>query len=153
MDNEKQLSEWMDNPPEDMDKLLAQDPELAATYQAWKDQEQLHIDSMVEEPTPFAIEAAWNDFEKRIAEPVEDDSRKVVAFPYRWVAGITAAAAALAISFIGVNYFNAPSEPLEMSTVSFVSTDIEGATPMIYVDEPSGWTIVWVEEPPVTAES
>ena len=32
------------------------------------------------------------------------------------------------------------------STVQMVETDLEGATPIVYIDEPSGWTVVWVVE-------
>ena len=32
------------------------------------------------------------------------------------------------------------------STVEMVETELEGATPIVYIDEPSGWTVVWVVE-------
>jgi sugar-specific transcriptional regulator TrmB len=31
-------------------------------------------------------------------------------------------------------------------TVYMVETDLENATPVVYLDEPSGWTVVWVVE-------
>lgn len=30
--------------------------------------------------------------------------------------------------------------------VEMVETDLEGATPVVFLDEPSGWTVVWVLE-------
>lgn len=35
---------------------------------------------------------------------------------------------------------------LMVDTVELVETDLEGATPVVYLDEPSGWTVVWVVE-------
>lgn len=32
------------------------------------------------------------------------------------------------------------------TTVYMVETELEGATPIVYIDEPSGWTVVWVVE-------
>ena len=30
--------------------------------------------------------------------------------------------------------------------VEIVETDLEGATPVVYLDQPSGWTVVWILE-------
>lgn len=38
------------------------------------------------------------------------------------------------------------SEELHVERVELVETDLEGATPIVYLDQPSGWTVVWVVE-------
>jgi hypothetical protein len=38
------------------------------------------------------------------------------------------------------------SEALHVERVELVETDLEGATPIVYLDQPSGWTVVWVVE-------
>lgn len=38
-----------------------------------------------------------------------------------------------------------PAEGL-VDAVELVETDLEDATPIVYLDEPSGWTVVWVME-------
>ena len=41
-------------------------------------------------------------------------------------------------------------EPAALSlgeTVEMVETDLENATPIVYLDQPSGWTVVWVSQP------
>ncbi|HKJ89517.1 MAG TPA: hypothetical protein VJ960_00170 [Oceanipulchritudo sp.] len=35
---------------------------------------------------------------------------------------------------------------LLVDRVEMVETDLEGATPVVFLDEPSGWTVVWVLE-------
>lgn len=42
------------------------------------------------------------------------------------------------------------SDQLFVERVEFVETDLEGATPIVYLDQPSGWTVVWVVEPAET---
>ena len=36
--------------------------------------------------------------------------------------------------------------------VEMVETDLEGATPVVFLDEPSGWTVVWVLEEELPSE-
>ena len=38
------------------------------------------------------------------------------------------------------------SSELMVNSVEMVETDLEGVTPVVYLDQPSGWTVVWVLE-------
>jgi hypothetical protein len=43
-----------------------------------------------------------------------------------------------------------PATDLLVDRVELVETDLEGATAVVYLDQPSGWTVIWVfeAEPP-----
>jgi len=42
--------------------------------------------------------------------------------------------------------------PEFVNAVEIVETDLENATPIVFLDEPSGWTVVWVLEDDPTGE-
>ena len=92
----------------------------------------------------------WREVKQRAGHYRDNPARKVVSFP-------RAMAAAAAIVLIGMALWipmrkagmqSAPAVSLYES-VDFVETDLEGATPVVYLDQPSGWTVVWVVEEPV----
>ncbi len=64
-------------------------------------------------------------------------------------------AAAAALAIVGIvswkSLQTAPEEEAEFfamqgSQVEFVSTDIPDASPVVYTDSETGWTVVWVEQ-------
>lgn len=93
-------------------------------------------------------DAAWADIRERIHES-EAGRSKIIPWQvhFRWAAGL----AALFLLSFGV-YFSRPrpvseAVPLPVgTTVEFVETEIPGASPMVYMDQESGWTVVWVVE-------
>jgi hypothetical protein len=112
-------------------------------------------------PDASAVEADWLALEALLPPrqqlkslPASADE-KIVRFPWFWVGGFAAMAAAVALSLgvwmhdagkpaVGPDAFAGfDSDP----SISFVETDIPGASSMMYVDESSGWTIVWVTDP------
>lgn len=107
-------------------------------------------------PCPDVGEA-WADIEKRISsEPSQavEASETIVSFPF-WLKPLVGLAAVGVLGFSLLHYLSPPSSIEEAdvvadygdisSTVEFVDTDIEGASPIVYVDE--DWTIVWIIEP------
>jgi len=97
--------------------------------------------------------SAWESIRHEIPNEQEkpDDSQNLVFFPILFkVAGIAAVLALLATLL----WFNLPNEGEQMterysaseSVVEFVDTDIPDASPIVYTDEQSGWTVVWVTE-------
>lgn len=92
-------------------------------------------------------ERAWENVRGAITQRTKHQSSKVLSFPQ-----MMAAAAAIVLVGMGVwlplrqSGFQAEGHALE-SSVYMVETELEGATPIVYLDEPSGWTVVWVVEP------
>lgn len=78
-------------------------------------------------------------------------SSKLIQFPALFrVLGI-AAAIALVASIVWKNLPSTQKEVTEryaasQSVVEFVDTDIPDVSPVVYTDEISGWTVVWVAE-------
>lgn len=92
---------------------------------------------------------AWQSIHRTIRQ---DDGTTVPAvIRPRWRttlpwAGLAAAAVlALAILFVPGGPGSEPS-PFS-SSIEFVETDLPGASTVVYLDDESGWTIVWVVEP------
>jgi ferric-dicitrate binding protein FerR (iron transport regulator) len=153
MDDEKrsQLNAWFDgelNPAERqaIESLIATNPEARAYVEELKETraalQGAHTASS--QPTP-----EWSQFQKRL-EQAGRHPAKVLTFPRAILT--TAAIMVLGIAFwwplrqAGVRENVTTGEGL-VERVEFVETDLEGATPVVYLDEPSGWTVVWVVEP------
>ncbi len=96
---------------------------------------------------------SWEEIRTAISEETQDEeaSSKLIKFPPLFrILGI-AAAMALVGSIV---WKNLPSTQLEVteryaasqSVVEFVDTDIPDVSPVVYTDEISGWTVVWVAE-------
>jgi anti-sigma factor RsiW len=69
---------------------------------------------------------------------------------------------AVALILMGLIFWMPPSadppvqgpRPIEewSGVVEMVETDLENATPVVYLDEPSGWTVVWILQNPGNGE-
>ena len=104
--------------------------------------------------TPPPVEAAWREIRRGIQSeesPQSDEipEKTATASPWFWRAP-TAIAALLALSL--ELYFVFPSSKenapayAETTEVEFMETDIPGAGTLVYIDQDSGWTILWVVE-------
>jgi anti-sigma factor RsiW len=101
-------------------------------------------------PVLKSPEAAWADVRRAIRaeqeERIETEEAWVIGAPLRW------AAAALLIMIVGSGIFlNLHKGVVEMARantthVEFVETGLPDATPMVYEDAESGWTVIWVVE-------
>lgn len=95
-------------------------------------------------PTPDT-EQAWAQIQPRLT--TDNQPSKTIPFPKILQ---TAAAILLfaAISWFSYNTLQPPTQnthPAEEYLL--VETELEGASSIVYVDEESGWTVVWVNEP------
>jgi anti-sigma factor RsiW len=145
----------------ELQAALQDDPALAEALASLASMEALHRDTM---PAPKDADFIEQEFQSILAHlhdrsglaanPVHSDSShspsKLLPFHLpNWLMGSIAAAAALAITVAGVIHWqgNQAQGPAEISQVAFVHSDIEGASSMIFMDESSGWTFVWVDVP------
>jgi negative regulator of sigma E activity len=96
---------------------------------------------------------SWGKIRTAISEETrgEEASSNLIKFPPLFrILGIAAAIALVA----SIVWKNLPSTQLEVteryaasqSVVEFVDTDIPDVSPVVYTDEISGWTVVWVAE-------
>ncbi|MGA1205627.1 MAG: anti-sigma factor family protein [Opitutales bacterium] len=96
-------------------------------------------------------DAALESFRQRLAEEAARPA-KVLHFP-RYA---TAAAAILALGmglWIPMRKMGDTTGTVGLeSSVYMVETELENAIPVVYIDEPSGWTVVWVLEEEVPEE-
>jgi anti-sigma factor RsiW len=123
--------------------LLERDPEAKAYWNKLKEMSDAlkgaHL-SMAENS------AHWENLKKRLDSGKEESQAKILHFP-RYA---TAAAAILALGmgiWLPMRKMGDQSDLLGLdASVYMVETDLENATPIVYIDEPSGWTVVWVVE-------
>jgi len=98
-------------------------------------------------------QTSWEKIRTAISKDTGDKgaSSKLIQFPPLFrVLGIAAAIALVA----SIVWKNLPSTQMEVteryaasqSVVEFVDTDIPDVSPVVYTDEISGWTVVWVAE-------
>jgi hypothetical protein len=142
------LEAWFDGEvsPEDCAEIerLLQDNEAARAYvndlnKAREALQGAHVSSI-------DGDAAWESFQERLDMADHRRSSRVLSYPQ-----LLAAAAAVMLVGMGIWF---PLRKLGQideayaleSTVEMVETELEGAIPIVYIDEPSGWTVVWVVE-------
>lgn len=91
----------------------------------------------------------WQSFSARLDEPERGRLQSVLSFPRMLgaVAAVMVLGMAVWIPFrqASISQSTARAE-LMVNSVELVETDLEGATPVVYLDQPSGWTVVWVLE-------
>lgn len=146
-----QLEAWFDGELTEseatrIEAQLASDPELKAHLETLKATRR----AMAGTPdAPLDVEAAWSAVEERLEQPAPSDSRKVISFP-RIVATMAAILVLGMAVWMPMRKMGGPAENQEgladESVVQMVETDLENATSIVYLDQPSGWTVVWVME-------
>lgn len=146
-----QLEAWFDGEltQEEATRIEAQlesDPELQAHLESLKAARKA-MDAMP--PSSVDVDAAWSAVEERLDQPVRDNTRKVVSFPR--VLATMAAILVIGMSlWIPMRNMGGSADNFEgladESVVQMVETDLENATSIVYLDQPSGWTVVWVME-------
>jgi len=151
-----------------LEEVLAADPELGEELKSLEMFAELHRSSIPEPKDEVFIEKSFLEIQRQLTprssalskstNPSEKkEASKVVMFPgSRWVFSITALAAALAVTVTGAWMWKSAEVEKKFSqdtAVKFVETDIVDASSMIFMDEQSGWTFVWVDEPSNTTSS
>lgn len=75
---------------------------------------------------------------------------------FKWAAGvILGSGGALAALFLGIRAPIVPTapEPVWLApVVDMVETDLQNTVPVVYRDQASGWTVVWIIEDPARGE-
>ncbi len=147
-----------------LQEAMAVEPSLAKEFDSIKSLADLHRDSIPLPKDELFIEREFQGIQNLILEESEgtapgNSSRKaskVVAFPgSNWLRTTMAVAAAVALTVTGAWFFNQQNtgnSNMNDPNVAFVETDIDGASSMIFMDEQSGWTFVWVDEPTISTE-
>lgn len=132
-----------------IENLLCQDTE-AAQYKAQIEATRAAIAASAP-PTPD-LDQKW----QAVADKIKSDSNsqdeqfasaKSIAFPM-WARGL---AAMLVVGLFFTAYLKRPLvsgslEVAQQEPIELIETTIKNASPVIYVDETSGWTVVWVSE-------
>jgi anti-sigma factor RsiW len=134
-----------------LDRALAVSPEaraLRAEVEAAMTAFRLEAEGM---RVPDADDA-WRTLEARLARPAP---RRRVA-PVAWFALPLAAAAAVAVAFLGLRPIptGVPADPEAgvYARADFVELADASATPVVFVDKESGWLVVWAEAAEQPAE-
>ena len=149
---EKLLSASLDGELDAQDLLPLRDhldrcPRCRAARMEWQSYGE-HLKSAPLPITP-GLKGAWNDIRQRMRQDEKPRRWKpAYPFPMYWVS-----AAALLVVTMGI-FFLYPGDPAPTDSkifamaenVEFVETSIPGATPVVYMDDASGWTVVWIVE-------
>ncbi|WP_309387825.1 hypothetical protein [Cerasicoccus frondis] len=128
--------------------LIQNDPE-AVTWLETLAEQQARWENLPPVLDEVAVERDWQALKARIA-PAESAPRRLSS-PLAWAEYWTAGAVAAVFILASVVYLlprssveaHAPTTP---NIVESVETDLEGATPIVFVDQESGWSVVWVDE-------
>lgn len=137
--------------PDDADRLhafLNRNPEAMD----WMESNQLIHDS--ENATSIIdVDSAWQNIEANLASqnPTPKKTGKLLHFPVLFQTLGYAAALTLFASLLWTSFISSPDANTERyaaseSVVEYVDTEIPDASPIVYTDEASGWTVVWVTE-------
>jgi anti-sigma factor RsiW len=91
----------------------------------------------------------WEAFSARLDEPAGASAGGILSFPKALgaVAAVMVLGIAVWIPFrqASISQSTAGAD-LRVDSVEMVETDLEGVTPIVFLDQPSGWTVVWVLE-------
>ena len=99
--------------------------------------------------------SAWESISEALSSgnaASSEDSGNLVFFPLFFKTASIAAAITLVATLLWRNLPNNEGGEIteryaaSESVVEFVDTDIPDASPVVYTDEQSGWTVVWVAE-------
>ena len=104
-------------------------------------------------PVPDADET-WQGIQSRLQPTGESETTSKRFAPLIWITAPLAAAAAFAFAFLP-SHSTSDFDSVAMSEASatqvdYVETDNPNATTMVYVDNQSGWLVVWTDDTSVT---
>ena len=156
---ELRLQAWVDgelSPPESevLSALVEKDPEAAAYTDSLR---QTRETLQLAHSRSSSGRDPWQALEARLDQPAPRYGNRLISFPQ----ALTAVAALLLLSLVlyipfrdhqPKNTGETAETPGLDSAVYLVETDLENATPIVYIDQPSGWTLIWVAEQDDTPE-
>jgi anti-sigma factor RsiW len=152
MNNETQqrLQAWFDN---ELDAAGAREVEALLERDAGA---RAHVEAL--RRTRAALTAAhrdpelpapgWDDVAAGMDFPRQGRLRQTVPFPRMIgaVAAIMLLGVAVWLPFRQAGQSAAAEADMRVGRVELVETDLEGATSIVFLDQPSGWTVVWILE-------
>ncbi len=100
------------------------------------------------------IESEWQTLRARLKNPAVGPAKKRPLAPVIWFGSSLAAAAALALAYIGLQPAPIPTAApvVETARADYVETGDTSASTMVYVDKDSGWLVVWAVDADSTAK-
>ena len=158
MNPEEQLNRYFDGELTEEESsilkdALQQDAGLREQLADIEEMANLHRESSPEAKDTFFIEQQFQEIQRQL-EPEPKPRENLITFPGRWLISTVGIAAAVLFTVTGLLLWNHTGKEAynDLANVDFVETDIEGANPMVYVDEQSGWTFVWLDVPENTID-
>lgn len=154
----QKLARWLDHESvgdeaSEIEALLKADPEAR---QYLEDLQRVSRALSTTHLHPSRGSPEWKQVRNRLTAPTGPSPRELIPFP-RVLAAMAAILVAGMILWLplrdrGVRQDPTPVEvslpPVEVhQSVEMVETDLVGATSIVYLDQPSGWTVVWVIPP------
>lgn len=149
--NCKQAQEWisreMDGELHTVDQIvlekhLMQCPACKKVKEHWMSASQL-LKQTADVKIPDATDV-WAEIRSQIEK--EKLTSRNTLFPFPALLKWTSAAAAIIAVTLGIRFMT--PEPAEIfafqNEVEFVETDLSDSSPVVYIDEESGWAIVWI---------
>ncbi len=130
-----------------LEQLLAAHPELretratlAAAAEAWRAR-------TAAAPTPDSLRA-WQDLQRTLRETKAAPPQKRWPALLAWSAlPLAAAVLVLIFSPFNSNVPSAPASSTQLARADFVEAGDATAATVVYVDQQSGWLIVWASSP------
>ncbi|MEO0794082.1 MAG: hypothetical protein AAFX93_02915 [Verrucomicrobiota bacterium] len=138
-------------------RLLDESSEAQGLLDQWRQQRD-GFKGVPRELSEVEVESDWRRLQAQLLtddQTLEDDNEGAVAKPFSTPAWIWSAAAAI-IALAAV-VFLLPRSPIDppgsqypvgANIVETVETDLEGVSPIVFVDAQTGWSVVWVDEAP-----
>ena len=93
------------------------------------------------------VDAQWAEFEQRRLQQASQSTGQLISFPR-----LGAAAAVIIAGLIAWAVWPQPANTDLVAgndasaSVEMVESDLEDSSPIVYLDDQSGWIVVWVEE-------
>jgi anti-sigma factor RsiW len=142
---DKILSAWIDDglSPKKMKAIRAavqSDPELKARAEALRSVGAVLRDESFDMPVTAERMAA----DVRRAIRLQESPRSVWFPLWGWV-GATACACLL-VAAILVPVLRVDPAVIAQTEVEYLDSELPGSSPMVYTDQQSGWTIVWLDD-------
>ncbi|NDV63059.1 hypothetical protein G0Q06_11395 [Puniceicoccales bacterium CK1056] len=143
------LTAWFDGElPADagIEALLEKDPKARAYIEELQQMREALAGAHTQSNHPVP---EWASVQARLDEDASQKPFRLLTFPRALgaVAAVMVLGMALWIPFRQASISQSTAQPeLMVNSVEMVETDLEGVTPVVYLDQPSGWTVVWVLE-------
>ncbi len=131
-----------------LDRHLEECSPCRMTLEQWSGLRKQLADRDAEELPMPEIDSEWQIVQSRLDTREQPRPRAVfLSFPLPWISAVAALImVGIGLTFVRPNPLDREIVQHMAENVEYVETDIVGATPVVFVDDESGWTVVWVVE-------